>query len=149
MIDLQTNMKEVILSDFVKSTIVEIIKGVEEAKNELAELDVYINPHVNKEGVMPTSETERTFRRVQNINFDLMVSAESAETSESQNTIGILMKVISFIGFGVNLAEKESDLLKNNSVNRISFSVPISLSTNTKGKAGEFRSSAIPLNSDN
>ena len=44
MIDLQTNMKEVILSDFVKSTIVEIIKGVEEAKNELAKLEVYINP---------------------------------------------------------------------------------------------------------
>ena len=98
---------------------------------------------------MPTSETERTFRRVQNINFDLMVSAENMIDTSTKKQIGIGLKVISHIGLGAALNKKESDLLKNNSVNRISFSVPISLSTNTKGKAGVFRSSAIPLNSDN
>ena len=142
-------MKEVILSDFVKTTIVEIVKGVEEAKNELAKLEVYINPHVNKEGVMPTSETERTFRRVQNINFDLMVSAENMIDTSTKKQIGIGLKVISHIGLGASLNKKESDLLKNNSVNRISFSVPISFSTNTKGETGTFQASVIPLNSDN
>jgi|GEM_PF-1378965 hypothetical protein len=126
-------MKEVNLSDFVKTTIVEIAKGLQEARDELKELGVLVNPHLNKEGVIPARELDLTYRQVQNISFDLMVSAENTGSTESQSAMGIGMKVISLIGLGADVSQKESDLLKNNSVNRISFSVPISFSPNTVG----------------
>lgn len=121
------------LKEFIKNVIVDIAKGMLEAKEELQNMDVLINP-ATKNGVVGLSNNSE--RLVQNIDFDLSVTNnEGSETfTEEGSEIGGKALFVSFFSFHGNLNSKEkaNKNVDSSVVNRLRFSLPVSFPTNTK-----------------
>lgn len=136
-------MNEIKLSDFVKSTLVEIIKGVEEVKTFVEEnkdeLNVLINPITDSSGKVYIGKTG-SVRSIQKVSFDLLVSANYTEERKGAGN-GVSGKVsmnVLGVSLGLNSGEEqktETNSTQNQFVNRIKFEIPICLGTNTDGKA--------------
>lgn len=126
------------LSEFVSNTIVEIAKGVEQAKIDLKEYDVLINPATDSEGKVKTNSTNYV-RLVQDVEFDLSVTINQDEkqTEESDKSGASKIQVVSIINFslGGSMSNKKSEEIQNShsAINRIKFIVPVSFSTNSEG----------------
>lgn len=135
-------MSEIKLSDFVKSTLIDIIKGVEEVKTFIADsenkLDVLINPISDNNGNICVGKNG-SIRSLQKVSFDLLVSANYVEEnkgSDSGVSGKVSMNVLGF-NFGLNSGDEqktETNSIQNQFVNRIKFEIPICLGTNTNGK---------------
>jgi hypothetical protein len=115
------------LKDFVKESIVQIAKGIEEANSELSESQAMVNPlyiRANSENAQVYGRTmqrddgyaEPDSKVVEKVSFDVAVVAESGE----QGSAGAKLSIAS-IGFGVN-GQTESS---NKSESRIKFSIPV------------------------
>jgi len=121
------------LKDFIKSVIVEISHGVLGAIKELEDKDVLINPTTTKGVITQLGGTERS---VQNIEFDISVSLleETAnnQTQDKKGTARISVLEVLSLNIGTKNAETDSSSYKNATINRIKFSVPISLPTDAE-----------------
>ena len=107
------------LRDFVSETIKQVIDGEVTAQQYAKEKDAVVNPpllyHVENENVMVDRDTTQP---VQSISFDVAVTA--AEGTKTQGGVAV------FIGaFG--LGSKGQSEKGSETVNRIQFSVPVSL----------------------
>lgn len=107
------------LRDFVAETIKQVIDGVVTAQQYAAEKNCVVNPQLGFHTQNETLMIDRaTSQPVQSISFDVAVTA--AEGSKTQGGIAV------FAGaFG--LASKGQSDRSNETVNRIQFSVPVSL----------------------
>ena len=107
------------LRDFVAETIKQVIDGVVAAQKYAGDKDAAVNPSVT---VLAPSQTvlrdADTHNPVQSISFDVAVTA-----SKGTKTQGGIAVFTGMIGLGSKGQSEKS----NESVNRIQFSVPISL----------------------
>ena len=107
------------LRDFVSETIKQVVDGVVAAQKYAGDKDAVVNPsldfHTQSEGVMIDKDTRQP---VQSISFDVAVTA--AKGAKTQSGIAV------FTGM-IGLGSKGQSEKSNESVNRIQFSVPISL----------------------
>lgn len=111
------------LSEFIKTVLTEITQGIEDAQESLKEKDMLINPITKSDGTYDTAG-KGSKRQIQNLEFDLSVSV-SSETKKGASAIAV---VSFFAGKG-----DISSINENISTNRLKFSIPVSLPTNTKG----------------
>ena len=117
------------LKDFVKESIVQIAKGIEEANAELLEADAMVNPIYvtmhsdNAQSYGRTKKRDPGFgepdsRVVQKVEFDVAVVAESGQ----QGSAGAKLSIAS-IGIGADGKTESS----KKSESRIRFSIPVVL----------------------
>lgn len=119
------------LREFVRSTITEVVAGIELAKEDLKETDVLINPSTIR-GVV--SAGKNYDRAVQSIDFDLSVSFSERKNEANSKEAGISSKIQVVSIFNLNLGGKIEDREEweniNGINNRVKFSVPVSFPTN-------------------
>lgn len=105
------------LKEFIKSTLVQVSKGVEEAKIELGYKEVgitIINPE--PKGTINTASTDGSMKRIELIEFDIALIVE--QKSEGKAGIGVLASIITA---GASTSTGSS----NSETHRIKFKVPI------------------------
>lgn len=115
------------LKDFVKESIIQIAKGIEEANEQLKDSEAMVNPMY----IITYSEEAQSYGRtserdaeisnpdskiVQKVDFDVAVVAEVGK----QGTAGGKLSIAS-IGFGAEGKTESS----NKSESRIKFSIPV------------------------
>lgn len=109
------------LSDFVSSTLVQIVDGVVKAQEIVKTKGARINPKhviIGNEILVSTLHNQDTQAIADMIEFDLLITAEKAK--DTKGTIGIVM---ASIGLGTEGHSKT----KNTEQNRIKFRVPLEL----------------------
>ena len=114
------------LKDFISTTLVQIVKGVEEASEDLLDSDAIVNPiNVNPdrtENILIygyyNPDAQIYSRPVQKIEFDIAVIVEQGK--ETKGSFGIQ---VGSIGIGTQ-GRSESG---NSSVSRIQFTIPMLL----------------------
>lgn len=112
------------LDEFVSIAIIEIANGVSMAIDKLSGVDVLINPIVDDGKDVDTTHVGSK-RQVQQLDFDLSVTAAANETGKS----GAAIKVLSALNLGTS-----SDISAHYlTTSRLKFSIPISFQSNTRG----------------
>jgi len=109
------------LQDFIKQTLVQIVKGVEEASKELEQTNAVISPKIHQPN--PTKEvtgmlTVRDGNPATIVSFD--VALNSTEGTGTKGGIGVVA------GF-VNLGSSGESNKENATASRVKFNVPVSL----------------------
>lgn len=123
------------LRKFISATLIEIDKGVADTQSYLKENNskMLINPTHNGGVVKAKGNYDRS---IQNVEFDLSIAyteKESQETESKENG-GLGLQVVSLFSFNMGGDSKDADKWEklNAITNRIKFSVPISIATNTE-----------------
>lgn len=137
------------IKDFIKNVLVDIVKGVYMASEELEKYDVDINPTTNEKGMR--GKANNVYKGIQNIDFDISVTL--GETSSVANEVGASISakifVVSLFSFGSAVDAKAKDEIAYNTSlsHRIKFSVPISLPSNTdlESNRSKFKSNLLKL----
>lgn len=104
------------LKEFVKDAIVQIVQGVESAKEDLKEIDALINPTLNAS--LTRVSLKDGYRAVQQLEINVVVSVEEKEGSKQG--IGVVAGLFSSGAAGNQEAS-------NRTVSTLKFSVPLSL----------------------
>lgn len=105
------------LKEFINETLVQIIRGVQDAQEELKDSNCVINPVKQKDDAPTTSVYKRkTIPEDVDVHFEVVLT--QGEVSGSKNGIGVMF---ANIGIGGQTKTDES----NSSVTSIKFSVPI------------------------
>lgn len=104
------------LKEFVKNTLIEIVEGVKNAKEECRKLGGEVTPSVTKASL--GTETGSSYRRTQEVEFEVALS--EIDKSGSKKGIGVALSVVR--AGGSSDAEKEIQ-----SLSKIKFSVTIVL----------------------
>jgi hypothetical protein len=102
------------LDEFIKETLIKILKGVKEAQNAAGEYDAHINPITGNRVVT----IHNRVHNIQSVEFEIALT----DTKESGGQTGIGV----WFG-GVGAGAKEKDGSENTSVTGVKFSVPVSL----------------------
>lgn len=106
------------IKDFISNAISEIVAGIEKAADDLKNKGVLINPIVDLNGFVNTSETAtRSGRKVQQIEMSIAVTIGDSVNSGGKIGLNVL-------GFGADL-ETGNNIQTNNSVSSIKFYIPI------------------------
>lgn len=106
------------LKVFIKDTLVQISKGIEEAKTELGQVKVgntMINPS-SAGGSLTITIDKDEYKRIEEIEFDIAVIVE--QKSEGKAGIGVLASIIT-----AGASKSTGDI--NSETHRIKFKVPI------------------------
>jgi len=107
------------LQEFIKSTIIQISKGIKEAQKELADSAVIINPSRMKNDSKGNKFLDKSgFRFVQDIEINVGIVA--TEKDGKKAGIGVFS---GFLSGGVQASENNS----NQSINNIKFTIPVAL----------------------
>lgn len=108
------------LSDFIKSTILDILKGVEDAKKESGKALIPTGGHIGRGSIpcMESSIVEVETKCFSNIEFEVSISENAKDGSKSG--IGVLLGSFSL---GANNSSETS----NGAYTRIKFNIPINL----------------------
>lgn len=104
------------LKDFVKETLIQIIQGISEAQEALADTDCAINPREIKKGDYAEASIKNKTHVVQNVSFNIALTSTS--NSEDKTGIGVM-----FGSFGIGGNKTSTDGSASNT--NISFSVPV------------------------
>lgn len=108
------------LDDFISQALIQIIKGVENAQNEVKDTGAIINPvglFVTKDNRGKTIESSFKYS-IQNIEFDIIVTAQ--EQDKSKAGLGVFFGEV-----GIGVQGQVDDT--NTQTNKIKFSVPLCL----------------------
>lgn len=113
------------LKDFVKESLVQISKGIEEANSELEGTGAMVNPihavplsNTIQGCARTTNRSAKAPKNIEKVNFDVAVVAEAGEQAKA----GLKLSIAS-IGFGADGQTSSSD----RSESRIQFSIPMVL----------------------
>ena len=110
------------LKEFISETVSSIIEAAQELQEKFQAIGAVINPPTHSQGVNLESFAEGhqlySNRRVQSIEFDVAVTAQSSATSGGKAGLKIWVVEGSIDGAQVKSDEQ---------VNRIKFSLPLSL----------------------
>ena len=110
------------LKDYIKNTITAISDAIIESQNELSDKGVIVNPEkveVGKNGEKLLRSDG--WRYVQNLEFDILVSAED----DSGSSGGGGLKVAGVLSIGGELKESSS----HQQANKIKFTIPVAFAT--------------------
>lgn len=116
------------LQEFVKETLLEIVRGVKEAQDAVREYGATVNPRI-----VPNSESAQVageYRPVQNVDFE--VGLTTSEESENKKGIGVALGMIK-AGIDGNGGRSSSAATK------IRFTVPLVLPVDASGKENEVK----------
>ena len=120
------------LRNFIKETLVQIARGIEDASQALESTTAIVNPR-NVVGAHGTTDSrvygyvaeDKSYRQaVQSINFDVAISV--AQGTETKGGIGL---VVGAVALG---SQGKSDA-SNTSQSRIQFTIPMVLPTKKNG----------------
>jgi hypothetical protein len=108
------------LKDFVKETVRAIAIGAQELGDELREVGAIINPPTNGNGsdTYEVGGTSHTFRRVQNIEFDVALTTSSSTSGGGKGGIKV---------FVVEASADATHARTNEEVSRVRFTIPVAL----------------------
>jgi hypothetical protein len=109
------------LSDFVSQTLVQIVRAVEKAQKELADSTASVNPGgvLWQDGIgRSNNATVDTHAIVQQVGFDVAVTAKSHKTGSGKGGVNVSVLSIGAEGKAIAIQGQES---------RIRFSVPLRL----------------------
>jgi hypothetical protein len=110
------------LKEFIKDTLVQISKGIEEAKTELGQINkgiTIINPDSIRgltNVTLDNFQGKEAVKRIEEIEFDIAVIVE--QKSEGKAGIGVLASIIT-----AGASKSTGDI--NSETHRIKFKVPI------------------------
>lgn len=104
------------LKDFIKETLIQIVQGISEAQEALADTDCAINPSETRSGSYTTAFIKNKSRIVQDVDFNIALTSSS--NSENKTGIGVML---GSIGLGGNHTSTDGNISNTN----ISFSVPV------------------------
>tara|TARA_R110000744_G_scaffold279424_1_gene391669 strand:+ start:427 stop:816 length:390 start_codon:yes stop_codon:yes gene_type:complete len=110
------------LKDYIKNTISAISEAIRESQQELADKGVIVNPEkveIGKNGEKLLRSDG--WRYVQNLEFDILVSAEDG----SGSTGGGGLKVAGLLNIGAELKESTNQ----QQANKIKFAIPVAFAT--------------------
>lgn len=112
------------LKDFIKETISSIADATSELQEEYIEKDIIINPPsmYDRETEFEAGDFRYTLRRVVNVAFDVAVTAEKETAGKAKAGLKVMSMEIG--GGGEHKRTHES-------VSRVQFSVPMTLSPDT------------------
>ena len=105
------------LKEFIKGTLIQVSKGIEEAKTELGSVldgKTVINP--DPKGSRGYTQDENFTKRIEEIEFDIALVVE--QKSEGKAGIGVLASIVN-----AGASKSSGDL--NSETHRIKFKVPI------------------------
>lgn len=108
------------LKEFIAETISAIADATSELQQKYSDKDILINPPSSRSGndvYQPDSENY-TMRRVQNISFDVAVTASSETSGEGKAGIKVL---------SLDIGAKAGKSIAAEQVSRVSFSIPLTL----------------------
>lgn len=112
------------LKDFIKTVLIDLITGIDEAKNEIDQEGSLICPPIGHAYIEKFNlQMDAMGRHYQKVEFDVAVTAEEKTTinGKIEGKAG-LIKVLSMS------ADVDSGIITNNStISRIKFHVPIAL----------------------
>lgn len=117
------------LKDFVKETLVQIVKGIDEANEELKSSTAFMASSNVSSGGSPwkyTKDKDGSYHYVTDVDFDVAVDVKETKTSEKGGGVEVL-SIVSFGGKG----EKEKE---SNSTHRVKFVLPLALPTEPEEK---------------
>ncbi|MEC7264587.1 MAG: hypothetical protein VXW38_12675 [Bacteroidota bacterium] len=110
------------LKDYIKNTITAISEAIIESQEELSDKGVIVNPEkveVGKNGEKLLRSDG--WRYVQNLEFDILVSAED----DSGSSGGGGLKVAGLLSIGAELQES----ISQQQANKIKFTIPVAFAT--------------------
>jgi hypothetical protein len=108
------------LKDFVRTSLIDIATGVEEATAEVTRLGGVLNPSHRHMPGATTVGRPHGLVPVQEVHFDVAVTASKAEGSEAKAGIEV-------VGISLGLGVKGRTDSEATSVSRLRFSVPVAL----------------------
>jgi hypothetical protein len=111
------------LKDFIKETIGGIVEAAKELRDDYFEDGVLINPPVSVDGdrIYGEDSSRHTFRRIEEVEFDLAVTASSE--SSGKGRVGIKV-------FSAEAGVHGDHQRKNEEVSRVRFKIPLTLPPN-------------------
>lgn len=107
------------LKDFVQSSIIQIIQGIEGANEALKDSQAVISPRCYKNAAGCYSEAHKGDALIDAFLFDVAIMVDSKTEAEGKGGI----KVMGFIDAGGGASHE----IKNSSVSHLKFSVPVLL----------------------
>jgi len=113
------------LKEFIKETIGSIVEASRELQIKYKNEGVVVNPPVSvtERDLFDEGSTRHTYRRVENINFDVAITANTETTGGGKASLKI---------FSIE-AGAQGELSKSNeNVSRVNFSIPITLSASSE-----------------
>lgn len=117
------------LKEFVKETLVQIVKGVNDANSELSDTTSFV-PSANLQSGGAswkcTNDKSGRYHAVVDVDFDVMVNAEESKTKSG----GVSIEVLSIIGVGRSGENGKT----TSSANRVRFTIPLALPTEPEDK---------------
>lgn len=120
------------LKDFVKETLVQIVKGVNAANEEMKDTSAFLassNVSSGGAGWKYTKDKDGEYHYVTDVGFDIAIDVKEAKTTGK----GIGIEVLSVLSIeGKGEKEKES-----RNTNRVSFTLPLALPTEPEDKRYE------------
>lgn len=102
------------LEEYIKKTLLQIVKGVKDAQDEAAQYGAVINPRIISSP--EKAQIAGKYRSVESVDFE--VGLTITDTDSNKKGIGVALGYIK-ADFGVNGDKSES------AINKIKFSVPI------------------------
>jgi len=124
------------LKDYIKRTITAISDAIIESQEELSNKGVIVNPEkveVGKNGEKLLRSDG--WRYVQNLEFDILVSAEG----DSGSSAGGGLKVAGLLSIGADLKESTSQ----QHANKIKFTIPVAFATSDTPKEYKKRKATV------
>ena len=108
------------LKDFVKETVKAITLATHELQDELKDAGAIVNPPTTGSGndTFQINGTNHTFRRVQNIEFDLALTTSSSTSGDGKAGMKI---------FVLEASAGASHARTSEEVSRVKFSIPLAL----------------------
>lgn len=115
------------LKEFIKETLIEIIKGVDEAKNSLNKDGSLICPPIPRFDHNQTSSHKMTHNGLfcENVEFDLAVTVEEKSSKKVEAEAAGKGEFLKVIGVSASMNGVYDNSNNNMTTNRIKFKVPI------------------------
>ena len=116
------------LKDFVKETLVQIVRGVDDANIALSDKTAFVastNIKTNKD-IKGTVDKKGRTHYVTDVDFDVAINIQNTKTKES----GVGVEILSVL----NVGGKGGSESTNISTSRIKFSLPLALPTEPEDK---------------
>ncbi len=108
------------LKEFTKETLVQIVQGVNEANDYLAEFDAYVTRDIYK-STTGDRYLDRNGHYTHAVNIDFDVAVTATESNETKGGGGI--KVVQLFHAGMESSKNN----ENQSISRVKYSIPLVL----------------------
>lgn len=115
-----------VLKDFIKETLTQIVSGIEETNAEIVSKSAFVvssNIQASKDNckIKATIDKSRNYHVISDVDFDVAISTQDSEKVQGGGQI----QVLSFLNLGSNGSSENL----SSSVSRVKFTIPLALPT--------------------